>query len=89
MTWNKQSVYLVGAILVISYIYTLKSDHEMSEKIKAQTIKNCEQQKHEDCEDIERYHDLCFDKSYRSKYRVKQFFSDEYAACMKKQRLLH
>ena len=84
MKWNKEAVFIVAAVFAVSYLYSLKTDQEMSNKIKAQTEQTCLQQKQYDCTKIEKYHHGCFIMSYRSQYKARHFFKTEYDACMKK-----
>ena len=83
MKWNKQSLIIVTIIFAISYVFSLKGDRDMSEKIKKQTLKSCTKQKMYDCALIEKFHDTCFTLSYRSQYKIKHFFDTEYDRCMK------
>ena len=85
MKWNKEAVIIVAIIFTISYIYNLKSEGEMSDKIWAQTYKKCEKEKRDDCKTWKKYHDLCFSVSYRSQLKAMHFFENEYTSCMKKQ----
>lgn len=87
MKWNRQSAYLVALIFAVSYLYSLKYEYDISSKIKAQSLQSCKKQKHFDCRYIEKNHDLCFGKSYRSQFRAMHFFQNEYNACMRKKRL--
>ena len=85
MKWSKNSIIVVAVIFAISYINTLKSDSKKSDQIWAQTLKQCEKGQIKNCDTIKEYHDICFAMSYRSKFKAKHFFKNEYDACMQRQ----
>ena len=85
MKWNKEAVAIVGAIFLLSYFYSSKVEYDLNSKIKAQSLKNCLEQKYDYCDMIDTFHDICFPGSYRSRYKAMHFFSDEYDACIKEQ----
>lgn len=70
------------AIFTASYVYSSIKTQQLSDKVKQQQIEACEQQRALNCEMISKFHDECFDISYRAVYRTKSFHQDEYNNCI-------
>jgi murein L,D-transpeptidase YcbB/YkuD len=83
MKWNKRSFILVAAVFLISYLYNLYYNGEMSQKIEKQRISACKAQKQNNCDLIELFHNACFKKSYRSYMKAMHFYNREYEACLR------
>lgn len=83
MKWTKASIAIVVVLLSASYIYSSISSRELSDKVKSQKMKACLENKPYDCGLIERYHSECFNQSYRSYLKTKEFHPSEYDSCLK------
>jgi hypothetical protein len=82
MKWNKGTIIAVLAILLISYAYSTMKSGQLGDDIKAEKLRICSEEGRYDCGLIEQYHDECFDLSYRSQYKMKEFHPGEYERCM-------
>ena len=71
---------LIITIFTIPYVYNLNK----SNNIKMQIYKDCREQNKNNCDLIDKYHQQCFEKSYRLVFRSKEFFQTEYNICMQK-----
>jgi len=83
MHWNKQSFIIVLIVFSVSYIFSQRSEDQMSNKIKTQQLHICKAQKADNCDLINLFHKDCFDRSYRSWMRTKRFYDKEYETCLK------
>ena len=85
MRWNKESIIIVGLIFLVSYYVSSRSESDKSLEVKKQTLASCKVHHASYCDMMGIYHNKCFQKSYRSKYRIKTFFKDDYIACLQKE----
>jgi hypothetical protein len=84
MKWSRNGLIVVLVILSISFIISSRSERKLSKKIKQKKLKSCIEQKLNTCELIELYHNECFSLSYRSEYKLKDFYPAEYDSCLHK-----
>jgi hypothetical protein len=82
MKWNKKWLIVVLIIFSISYFYSSYNDRKLSNQIKEKKLASCIEQHLYDCSLIELYHRECFDLSYRSEYKLKEFHPAEYDSCL-------
>jgi len=80
--WTRSSVVVVGVVLAVSYGYSGIREMQLSNKVEEDRQKACVQGGGHDCGLISKYHDECFNASYRAEYRIKSFHRDEYNDCM-------
>ena len=82
MKWDRMAIVAVVVLFTLSYAYSGIKRLQLSGETRDAEEAACEQTKAFDCVLIERYHDECFDPSYRAEYRIRSFHVDEYRACM-------
>lgn len=82
MKWTKTTALAVVIVLAGSYLYSSIRQSQLSEEVEERQFNRCTDQGNADCDLIGRFHDDCFDTSYRAEYRVRQFHSAEYQQCM-------
>jgi len=84
MKWSKYSIIFVIMILTISYIYSSIKRNELSKEVRDSALESCAKNDRQDCDIVEKYHDDCFDSSYRSELKIRSFHYQEYRACLEK-----
>ena len=89
MKWSKTAVLIIISIFSISYIYSSIKHVQLSNKIEEKKLKVCEEQNIYDCGLISQYHNDCFNASYRTVYRIRDFHPDEYHSCINRKIKLH
>ncbi len=82
MKWDKTAVLAVIAIFSISYLYSSIRQWQLSNKVEAEKLRACEARGGNDCGLIPKYHDDCFESSYRAEFRIRTFRYDEYNRCI-------
>lgn len=82
MKWNKAGLIVVLIILTVSFIYSSYNKKKLSNQIKEKKMKSCVEHNLYNCDLIELYHKECFDLSYRSEYKIKDFHPAEYDKCL-------
>lgn len=82
MNWSKTAVIVVIAVFAVSYGYSAIKRMHLSGEVQETERKACAKQGAFDCDLIAKYHDECFEPSYRAEYRIKSFHADEYRACI-------
>jgi len=82
MKWNKTAVLAVVAIIFVSYVYSSIREMQLSREVAEEKRKGCSEQSNYDCELISKFHDECFEASYRAEYRIRKFHSGEYNNCV-------
>jgi len=85
MKWTKSAIILVAVIYTISTIDGYFETKKVSQKIKEEKLQDCRKEQKMNCNIIEKYHDICFDLNYKSKFKVMHFYSDRYDTCIRKQ----
>lgn len=82
LKWNRVTIIAVLSILLISYAYSSIKDRQLSNKIKEERLRICAEQGDYDCNLILQFHNECFKSSYRSQYKIKKFYLNEYNNCI-------
>lgn len=80
--WDKAAVLAVVAIFSVSYVYSSIRKTQLSNDVEEEKRKVCFKQGRYDCGLISRYHNECFNSSYRAEYRIRDFHFDEYNNCI-------
>ena len=82
MRWSKGAALVVIVILTASYVYSSIKRTQLSNQVREAEETACAKNGTTSCDLIAKYHDECFDLSYRAEFRVKSFRFGEYRACI-------
>lgn len=83
MRWRSGAVLAAIVILSISYVYSSIKRTQLSNKVREAEETACAKNGTPNCDLFVKYHDECFDLSYRAELRIKSFHVGEYRACIK------
>ena len=83
MRWSRGAVLVAIVILSTSYVYLSIKRTQLSNKVREAEETACAKNGTFNCNLIAKYHDECFDLSYRAELRIKSFQAGEYRACIK------
>ena len=72
----------VVAIVSASWVYSTLKRMQLSDEVQAAERAACARKGGFDCDLIAKYHDECFESSYRAEYRIRSFHDDEYRVCI-------
>jgi hypothetical protein len=89
MKWSRSAVLAVIAILAVFYIYSSIKRSQLSNDVREAERGACVKNGKFDCDLIAKYHDECFESSYRAEYRIRSFHASEYHACIEKRASQH
>lgn len=73
---------MVITVFAVSYGYSAIKRMHLSGEVQETERKACAKQGAFDCDLIAKYHDECFEPSYRAEHRIKSFHVGEYRACI-------
>ena len=80
---------LSPGIVTVSYVYSSVKLTQLSHKAREAEEAACAKQGASNCELIAKYHDGCFNQSYRAELKIRSFHVAEYRACIKNKIGIH